>query len=47
MKEGEKNTKFFHKAMLNHRQHNRIFSLRDSQGNRILQQKEMEKLLVD
>ena len=37
LKEGEKNSKFFHKAMMNHRQHNRIFSLKDSQGNRVLQ----------
>jgi len=47
LKEGEKNSKLFHKAMLNHRQHNRIFSLKDSQGNKVLQQEEMEKLLVD
>lgn len=47
LKEGEKNTKFFHKVMLNHRQHNRIFSIKDRQGNMILQQKEMENLLVD
>lgn len=33
--------------MLNHRQHNRIFSVKDGQGNQVLQQDEMEKLLVD
>jgi len=47
LKEGEKNSKLFHKAMMNHRQHNRIFSLKDSQGNRVLQQEGIEKLLVD
>eukprot|EP00253_Pinus_taeda_P003198 PITA_03198 len=47
LKEGDKNSKLFHKAMLNHRHHNRIFSLKDSQGNRVTQQKEMEWLLVE
>lgn len=47
MKEGEKNSKLFHKEMINHKHHNRIFSLKDSQGNIVLQQEEMEKLLVD
>ena len=42
LKDGEKNSKFFHKAMLNHRHHNRILSVKDSQGNRVLRQKDME-----
>jgi len=35
LKEGEINTKFFHKAMIQHRQQNRIFSLMDQQHNRL------------
>lgn len=47
VKRGGKNSKFFHKAMLSHLQHNKIFSLKDSQGNRVTQQTEVEQLLVN
>eukprot|EP00253_Pinus_taeda_P005798 PITA_05798 len=46
LKEGDKNSKFFHKAMVNHHQHNKIFSLKDKEGNRVTQQDEIEQLLV-
>jgi hypothetical protein len=35
LKEGERNTKFFHKAMVHHRYINRITQLEDAQGNPI------------
>lgn len=46
LKEGERNMKLFHKAMQQHRQHNRIFSLKYNQGNRLTQKEEMESLLI-
>lgn len=46
-KRGAKKSKLFHKAMLGHHQHNRIFSLKDSYGNRVTQHKEIEQPLVD
>ena len=33
--------------MLNHRHHNRIFSLKDKDGNRVTQQDEIDHLLVE
>lgn len=33
--------------MINHRHHNRIFSLKDKDGNRVTQQDEIEHLLVE
>eukprot|EP00253_Pinus_taeda_P033211 PITA_33211 len=47
LKEGDKNSKFFHKAMLNHRQDNKLFYLKDNEGNRVTQQDEIEQLLVE
>ena len=44
--QGEKK-KYFHKNMIQRRQHNRIFSLKDQNGNRLLQHEGMEKVLVD
>jgi hypothetical protein len=35
LKEGERNTKFFHRAMVHHRYINRIMHLEDAQGNPI------------
>jgi hypothetical protein len=46
MKEGDRNTKFFHKAMLQHRQHNRIFSLKKTNGERLFKHEEMEQELT-
>jgi len=33
--------------MLNHRQHNKIFSLKDEEGNKVTRQDELEHLLVE
>lgn len=34
LQEGERNTIFFHKAMVHHRQNNRIYSLKDEDEHR-------------
>jgi len=47
LKEGEKYTKFFHKSLIQRRQHNRILSLKDANGNQIYQHTKMEALLVN
>ena len=47
LREGEINTCFFHKEMIQYRHHIRIFSLHDSEGNRLVQHEDMETLLVD
>eukprot|EP00253_Pinus_taeda_P006797 PITA_06797 len=44
--EGERNTCFFHKSMIQHRQHNRIFSLIDPGGNSLVQYEDMEAWLI-
>lgn len=46
LREGERNSKFFHKAMIQHHQRNRIFSIKNTRGQRITQHKEMEQELV-
>lgn len=46
LREGERNTKFFHKAMVRHRQRNRIFSIKNMEGQRITQHEEMEQELL-
>eukprot|EP00253_Pinus_taeda_P004094 PITA_04094 len=46
IKEGERNTKFFHKSNLSHRSHNKILKLRDSQGKEFVTHKKMESVLV-
>ena len=46
MREGEKNTRFFHKAMVQHRQHNRIFSLKNEVKDIIVCHEDMEELVV-
>ena len=43
---GGRSTIFFHKVMIQHRQHNRIFSLVDQEGNHLTQKEYMENLLV-
>lgn len=45
--EGERNAHFFHKAMVQHRQHNRIFSLLKPGGNILVQHEDMGNLLVN
>eukprot|EP00253_Pinus_taeda_P001856 PITA_01856 len=47
LREGERNTKFFHKVMVQHRQRNRIFSIKNQEGQRVLQHEEIEKVLVN
>eukprot|EP00253_Pinus_taeda_P008691 PITA_08691 len=42
LREGERNTKFFHQAMIKHRQRNRILSIKDRNGNRVIEQAEIE-----
>lgn len=46
LREGEHNTRSFHKAMVHHRQHNHIYFLKDEEGQRKTQHEEMEGLLV-
>lgn len=43
---GRKNTKFLHKAMIHHRQRNIIFFMKNEEGLRQTQHKEMEDTLV-
>ena len=45
--EGERNTKFFHQAMIQHKQRNRIFSIKNAEGVRTVEQGAIEKVLVD
>eukprot|EP00253_Pinus_taeda_P025607 PITA_25607 len=45
-KEGERNTRLFHKSTMKHRAHNRITKLIDSQGKELNTHKEMESILV-
>eukprot|EP00253_Pinus_taeda_P035256 PITA_35256 len=47
LREGERNTKFFHHAMIKHRQRNRILSIKDKNGNRVVEQAEIEQVLID
>eukprot|EP00253_Pinus_taeda_P026517 PITA_26517 len=47
LREGERNTKFFHQAMIKHRQRNRILSIKDRNGNRVIEQAEIEQVLID
>eukprot|EP00253_Pinus_taeda_P024757 PITA_24757 len=47
LREGERNTKFFHQAMIQHRQRNRILSIKDQNGVRVLEQEGIEQVLVD
>eukprot|EP00253_Pinus_taeda_P035515 PITA_35515 len=46
LREGERNTKFFHKARVQHRQRNKIFSIKNQEGKQVLQHEEIEKVLV-
>eukprot|EP00253_Pinus_taeda_P011292 PITA_11292 len=47
LREGERNTKFFHQAMIQHRQRNRILSIKDQNGERVVEQEGIEKVLVE
>eukprot|EP00253_Pinus_taeda_P017343 PITA_17343 len=47
LKEGERNTKFFHQAMIKHRQGNRILSIKNKNGERVVEQNEIEQVLMD
>ena len=45
IREGERNTKFFQRSTLDHRSHNRISKLKDSQRKELVSHKEMEFVL--
>ena len=46
VKEGEINTKFFHQSTMDHRSHNMISKLKDTQGKHLSTHKEIESTLV-
>jgi len=47
LREGERNTKFFHQAMIQHRQRNRIFSIKNEAGEKVIEQDGIEQVLND
>eukprot|EP00253_Pinus_taeda_P036581 PITA_36581 len=47
LREGERNTKFFHQAMIKHRQGNRILSIKNKNGERVVEQNEIEQVLME
>eukprot|EP00253_Pinus_taeda_P027077 PITA_27077 len=47
LREGERNTKFFHQAMIKHRQGNRILSIKNKNGERVVEQTEIEQVLME
>eukprot|EP00253_Pinus_taeda_P003926 PITA_03926 len=47
LREGERNTKFFHQAMFQNRQRNQIFSIKNVEAERIIEQGDIGKVLVD
>ena len=47
LREGERNTESFHQAMIQHRQRNRTFSIKNEEGERIIEQEGIEKVLVE
>ena len=46
LKEGERNTKFFHRATIQHRHHNQIVRLRKEDGEYMETQREIEDSLT-
>eukprot|EP00253_Pinus_taeda_P031791 PITA_31791 len=46
LKEGERNTRFFHKSTMDHRSHNRLSIIKDSQGEKHNTQKDIEAASV-
>jgi len=46
IREGERNTKFFHKTTIAHRAHNKITKIKDSQGIELVSHSDMELVLV-
>eukprot|EP00253_Pinus_taeda_P019478 PITA_19478 len=46
IKEGERNTKFFHKSTMAHMAHNRITKIKDFQGVELVSHKDMESNIV-
>eukprot|EP00253_Pinus_taeda_P015299 PITA_15299 len=47
LRKGERNTRFFYQAMVHHRQRNRIFSIKNENGERIVEQEGIERVLMD
>jgi len=46
LKEGERNTRFFHRSTMVNRAHNRISSIKDEEGNWVNSHEEIEAVLV-
>eukprot|EP00253_Pinus_taeda_P027957 PITA_27957 len=46
LKEGERNTRFFHKSTMENRAHNRIFLIKDKRGNNLKSHEDIEVALV-
>eukprot|EP00253_Pinus_taeda_P025864 PITA_25864 len=46
LKEGERNTKFFHRSTIDNRAHNRISLIKDKDGNFLNSREEIEAVLV-
>lgn len=46
LREQERNTNFFHQAMIQRRQRNRIFSIKNDAGTRVMQHEDIEQVLV-
>eukprot|EP00253_Pinus_taeda_P033682 PITA_33682 len=46
IREGERNTQFFHKSTMAHRAHNRITKIKDSQGIELVSHNDMQSILV-
>jgi len=46
MKEGEKNTKFFNRKMIQHRHINKIVKLEDAQGRPLTKHEDIEQEMI-
>eukprot|EP00253_Pinus_taeda_P012558 PITA_12558 len=47
LREGERNTKFFHQAMIQNRQRNQILSIKNEEGEWVIEQEGIERVLVE
>lgn len=47
LREGERNTKFFHQEMIQYRHRNKISSIKNAEGERVEEQGDIEKILID
>jgi hypothetical protein len=46
LQEGDRNTKFFHRSIIQRRQHNHITTIKPTQGNLVTKHEEIEQELV-